>query len=179
MPELKKKEEPKISNKKIILTISILAIVITIILLFIKLTDRSNLSLEVYVPIPEASMDVGVVGSIGEGETIETINPGAFENPVRDLDIATPRDIFNTSGTIIAIQANSVIIKGIGTNFDDQMKRDLVVVIDENTTVNGVRGNAEYFKQILKVGDEITIESDYNIHGKTEFLAKYVNSIKE
>ena len=144
---------------------------------FLKTTNK-NPTLEVYVPIPEASMEIGEVGLMEEGETLDVVNPDALENPVRPLDTPTPRDIFHTSGVITAIQANSVIIKGIGTNFDDQ-KRDLTVVIDENTTVNGVKGDLKYFKQNLKIGDEIAIEAPYNIHGKTEFLASYIKIIEE
>lgn len=178
MPEIKK-EELKISNKKTILTVCILVIVITIIFLFIKLTDRSNIVVQVYVPVPEPSMKVGTTGLIAEGETIGTVNPEALENPVRDLDMPVPTDIFSTSGVITTIQTNSIIIKGIGTNFDDQIKRDLVVVIDKNTSVNGVKGNPDYFKKALKIGDNVLVEAGYNIHGKTEFLVEYINTIQE
>lgn len=178
MPE-SKKEETKVNNKKTILTVCILVILITIVFLFIRLTDKSNIAVEVYVPIPEASMKIGTVGLIKEGETIETVNPEALENPVRDLDVPVPTNIFNTSGIITAIQANSVIIKGIGTNFDDQMKRDLVIIIDENTSINGIKGNLEYFKKALKIGDDILVESEYNIHGKTEFLVNYIIKINQ
>ncbi|HOI60213.1 MAG TPA: hypothetical protein PKU93_02700 [Candidatus Pacearchaeota archaeon] len=178
MPELEKRKEPKSINKKLILTISTLVILITVIVIYLKLTDK-NVVVDVYVPMPEGSMQVGLVGSVGENEKIEEINPNAIENPVRDLDIPVPTDIFHTSGTITAIQANSVVIKGIGTNFDDQMKRDLIVVINETTTVNGVNGSLDYFKDNLKIGEEIVIEAPYNIHGKTEFLAKYITTVKE
>ncbi|MDD4358375.1 MAG: hypothetical protein PHY30_01000 [Candidatus Pacebacteria bacterium] len=179
MPGIEKSEKPVniINNKRIIIAFAILITLILAIVWFLKITDKDNLSLEVYVPIPEASMDVGVVGNLEEGKTLESVNPEAIENPVRPLDMPVPRDIFHTSGTITAIQANSVIIKGIGTNFDDQMKRDLTVVINESTTVNGVKGNLEHFKKSLKVGDKISIEAPYNIHGKTEFLARYINTI--
>lgn len=178
MPELKNKNQ-KIDNKKIIISFLILIILILGIISFLKTTNKNNISLEVYVPTPEASMNIGEVGLMEEGETLDVVNPDALENPVRPLDMPTPRDIFHTSGVITAIQANSVIIKGIGTNFDDQKKRDLTVVIDENTTVSGVKGDLKYFKQNLKIGDEIAIEAPYNIHGKTEFLAKYINIIEE
>ncbi|MGI6340650.1 MAG: hypothetical protein ACOX0B_00395 [Minisyncoccales bacterium] len=177
MPELKNKN-PKIDNKKIIISLLILVILILGIVSFLKIIDK-NPTLEVYVPVPEASMEIGEVGLMEEGETLDVVNPEALENPVRPLDIPAPRDIFHTSGVITAIQANSVIIKGIGTNFDDQKKRDLTVVIDENTTVNGVKGDLKYFKKNLKIGDEIAIEAPYNIHGKTEFLARYINIIEE
>lgn len=177
MPELKNKN-PKIDNKKIIISLLILIILILGIISFLKIIDK-NPTLEVYVPTPESSMEIGEVGLMQEGETLDVVNPEALENPVRPLDMPTPRDIFHTSGVITAIQANSVIIKGIGTNFDDQKKRDLTVVIDENTTVNGVKGDLKYFKQNLKIGDEIAIEAPYNIHGKTEFLASYIKIIEE
>lgn len=175
MPELKNKN-PKIDNKKIIISLLILIVLILGIISFLKTTNK-NPTLEVYVPIPEASMEVGNTGFLEETETIETVNPDALQNPVRPLDMPIPKDIFHTAGSIITIQANSVIIRGNGTNFDDQRKRDLTVVIDENTKINGVKGDLEYFKTNLKLGDEISIEAAYNIHGKTEFLAKYINTI--
>ena len=177
MPGIEKSKNQLKDNKKIIITFCALIILILGIVWFLNATNKNNLSLEVYVPTPEASMEVGNTGFLEETETIETINPDALQNPVRPLDMPIPKDIFHTAGPIIAIQANSVIIRGIGTNFDDQKKRDLTVVIDENTKINGVKGDLEYFKTNLKLGDEISIEAAYNIHGKTEFLAKYIKTI--
>lgn len=101
MPELKNKN-PKIDNKKIIISFSILIILILGIISFLKTTNK-NPTLEVYVPIPEASMEIGEVGLMEEGETLDVVNPDALENPVRPLDTPTPRDIFHTSGVITAI----------------------------------------------------------------------------
>lgn len=179
MPSIEKSKDQKIDNKKIILISIIIVALIGGIIVFLNITKEKNLNLEVYAPIPEASMEIGVVGNLEIGESIENVNPEAIENPVRPINEPIPADIFNTSGIILAIQGNSIIVRGIGTNFDDQIKRDLVVLINEETYVNGVYGDAEYFKKSLKIGDNVSIEAPYNIHGKTEFLAKYINIIKE
>jgi len=179
MPSIEKSQNQKIDNKKIILISIIILALIGGIIVFINIAKEKNLNLEVYAPIPEASMESGEIGSLEAGETIENVNPEAIENPVRPINEPIPTDIFNTSGTILAIQGNSVVVRGLGTNFDDQIKRDLVVLINEETYVNGAYGDIDYFKKSLKVGDNISIEAPYNIHGKTEFLAKYINIIKE
>ncbi|MDD4661781.1 MAG: hypothetical protein PHG24_00665 [Candidatus Pacebacteria bacterium] len=179
MPSIEKSKNQHIDNKKMYITFIIIIALIAGIIVFINLVQKNNLGLEVYAPIPEASMEVGDIGNLEIGESIESVNPEAIENPVRPINAPIPTDIFNTSGIILAIQGNSIIVRGLGTNFDDQIKRDLVVLIDENTHVNGVYGDAEYFKKSLKIGDNVSIESPYNIHGKTEFLARYINNIIE
>ncbi len=188
MPETIKKEEPKNINNKLIILVTSLVLLILAIILFVKVTNR-DVNLDVYAPIPEESMEIGIVGSINDGddnfnaeeqiESITEINPEALENPVRPIDLPIPHDIYNTSGTIIGIYANYIVVRGIGTNFDDQIKRDLTVTINEETFIDGIKGDADYFKTSLKVGDEISIEAFSNIHGKAEFAAKYINTIKE
>ena len=177
MPE--ENQQKTSENKKIIGIIIVIIVLIIAILLILNLNkEQAQVNLEVYLPAPERTMEIGTVGSIPEGETIENINPEAIENPVRPLDLPIPNDIFNTAGTILKLQANSIVIRGNGTNFDDQIKRDITVIINSETTVNKVKGDSEYFKQNLKVGDEVVIEAAYNIHGKTELLASYINTIK-
>ena len=188
MPETIKKEEPKSINKKLVILAASLVLLILLIILFVKSTNK-DVNLDVYAPIPEESMETGSVGSINNGnddfnaeeqiELITQINPEALENPVRTIDLPIPHDIYNTSGTIIGIYANYIVVRGIGTNFDDQIKRDLTVTINEETFIDGIKGDADYFKTSLKVGDEISIEAFSNIHGKAEFAAKYINTIKE
>ena len=181
MPEIIKTKDP--SSKKLIILITSLVILIVVIIVFLKVTNK-DISLNVYNSFPEVSMEVGGVGSIdmengftaeNQIELITEKNPTAIEDPVRPLDLPIPNDIFNTSGVISGIYGNYIVVRGIGTNFDDQVKRDLTVNIDENTSINGVKGGS--FQTALSVGDEISIESAYNIHGKTEFTAKYINII--
>ena len=188
MPETIKKEEPKSINNKLIILVTSLVLLILAIIIFVKVTNK-DVNLDIYAPIPEESMEIGSIGSINDGdnnfnaeeqiETITQINPEALENPVRPIDLPIPQDIYNTSGIITGIYGNYIVVRGIGTNFDDQIKRDLTVAINETTSVNGVKGDADYFKTALKVGDEVSIEAFSNIHGKAEFVAKYVKIIKE
>jgi len=184
MPEIIKTKDP--SSKKLIILITSLVVLILVIIVFLKITNK-DINLNVYNSTPKVSMEVGGVGSIdienndfvaeNQIELISEKNPAATENPVRPLDLPIPQDIFNTSGVISGIYGNYIVIRGIGTNFDDQIKRDLTINIDQNTFINGVKENS--FSTVLSVGDEIAVESDYNIHGKTEFTAKYINIINK
>lgn len=158
-------------NKKIVISLSLIILLTLGIFVFLNFNAKTQIQ-EIYVDIPEGNMEVGDVGTLQAGETLADVNPEALQKPVQIV----PRDVFGVSGVITAVQGNNVIIRGDGSNFDDHLKRDLTIVIDENTKING-----EYvdFKKALKVGDEIVIEAPSNIHGKTEFLVRYINVINQ
>lgn len=180
MPPIIEKMKNQISGKNaVLLAVILILILIIVVIWLLNYRSEENMELEVYVPAPEVSMEIGDVGDIEDGESLEEINPSAVSDSIRPLDLPIPDNIFNTAGTILEIRGNSLVIRGNGSNFDDQVNRDLVVIIDEDTEVNGSRGNLEIFKDTLNIGDRVAIESVYNIHGKTEFLAKYINTIIE
>lgn len=174
------KEKSKTNgNLKVFISLVVIILLIVLIIWLVNVDFSKDKNLDVFIPIPEASMEIGGVGVLKEGETVVDVNPEAVENPIRPLDVKTPNDIFNTAGTIVKIQANSITIRGNGSNFDDQVKRDLNIVIDEKTNINGVKGGLDYFKENLSVGDRIMVEAPYNIHGKDTFLVSYINIIKK
>lgn len=166
-------------NLKIIISLSVIVLLIVLIAWLLNANFSKEKSLDVLIPIPEASMEIGDVGILEEGKTVADVNPEAVENPIRPLNVKTPNNIFNTAGTILDIQSNSIVIRGNGSNFDDQINRNLTIVINETTKVNGVKGDLTYFQDNLNVGDRIMVEAPYNIHGKDLFLVSYVNTIKK
>jgi hypothetical protein len=158
--------------KTILLIILIISIAILTFLLVNKnILKQSNLAI---VPLPQASMELGTIGFIEEGQSMQEVNPSAVEDPIRPIDLPVPTDIFNTAGTILEIGENFIVIRGNGSNFDDQVKRDLTVVVDESTKINKVKNALP--GDSLSIGGSVIIESAYNIHGKTEFIASYINS---
>lgn len=162
----------KSKNLKILLIIGLI-IILGAIILIVYNPYTTTKEAEVYAPIPEASMEVGSVGFLEEGKTIEEVNPEAIENPVRPIDLPVPNHIFNTAGTILDIGENFITIRGNGSNFDDQAKRDLTIVVDENTKINKASGVKP--ADLLNIGDIVFVESPYNIHGKTSFTVSYIN----
>lgn len=166
---------PEKSKNTIRTIIYIVLIVILSIIIFLLINQSKNSAQGEILIIPEISMEIGEVGFIEDGETIEDINPDAINNPIRPINSVVPTNIFNTAGTILEVGINHIKIRGNGSNFDDQIKRDLIVVVDEKTSINKTKGIA--LNELLKIGDNVFIESAYNIHGKQEFLASYINSI--
>jgi len=101
-------------------------------------------------------------GTIGETE-IDKFR----DNPL-------PPIIFNTSGVIVEIKSDQIIIVGNGSNFNDEIPRELSIIFS-NDTIVFVSGDQKIKYeglgglQNLKVGDEILVSGKENIRGKTEF----------
>jgi len=172
MPEKNK------NNLKIILSIILIIVLIVFVVIVINKnqSNQNSKTGQIYSPIPEESMEVGEIGVLEEGKSIEEVNPAAIESPVRPINVPAPRDIFNTAGTILSVGDNFIIIRGNGTNFDDQIKRNLTIVIDSNTSIENLKGIKP--NEALNVGDKVFVESINNIHGKQDFVASYINTEK-
>lgn len=112
-------------------------------------------------------------------EALATVNPSALDNPVIPAEISLPAVVFNTQGTIISIQDDGIIVDGNGSNFEDQLPRQIKVKFDEKTVVSEIGGTIKYTGSAglkhLAAGDRISLSSAQNIRAKTEFTAKYVN----
>jgi len=130
--------------------------------------------------IPE-DMKAGEIGEIGEDKTLAEVNPEAVTSPVRPPGTPFPPVVFNTSGTIISIEKDGLLMEGSGSNFEDQKSRNLNIKFtsqtlttekDRVTRYQGLEG-----LNYLSSGMLIRIESSQNIRGKTEFLATYINKI--
>lgn len=114
-------------------------------------------------------------------EVLETINPQALTQSFQPPGTSLPEIINNTSGVILSVGADYIIIKGNGSNFEDQLPRELKIKISNETTVfekeqvKGYQG-FEGLKYLFP-GETVAIESLDNIRGKTEFEATYINKI--
>jgi len=90
-----------------------------------------------------------------------------------------PPVIFNTTGTITEVKADRIIVAGSGSNFVDQLPRDLNVIFTRETTTFslGQTLQVQGFGGLKKLvpGMKISIQGDENIRGKTEFKARYIN----
>lgn len=90
-----------------------------------------------------------------------------------------PLVIFNTSGKILEVKSDRLIVQGDGSNFVDQKPRELNVIFIESTTTlepgQKVRYQGFTGLKYLKPGMEIAIEGAENIRGKTEFEASIIN----
>jgi hypothetical protein len=168
----------QISKKRnIVIITTILLIIVGIILLNLKQQKNISNPSNNY-PEMDTSMNVGETGFLKDGQTIEKVNPQAVQDPVRPIDEDVPVDIFHTSGIVLAINDSNLVIRGLGTNFDDQIKRDLTIYLTSSTKIDGESIDLNSLDKYIKIGDNILTESSYNIHGKTEFFVKYINLIK-
>jgi hypothetical protein len=129
---------------------------------------------EVVTPItpPETTEEILKPGEVGEPPEDQTpqLPPGTSE---------LPSVVFNTSGKIIEIKSDRLIVAGSGSNFADQKPRELTVIVDSLTTTMKLGQQIKYQGleglKYLSAGAEIIIESNENIRGKTEFRAEYVH----
>lgn len=123
---------------------------------------------------PEQAMKPGGIGEIEETAGVsapkidEPFGPSGF-----------PSVIFNTAGEILEVGKDKITILGDGQNFADQQSRELTIVFTASTVVfepgqkikhQGIDG-----LKYLKSGMEISIESEENVRGKTEFIARSIN----
>jgi hypothetical protein len=90
-----------------------------------------------------------------------------------------PLSIFSTTGVILEVKNDRVIVKGDGFNFADQKPRELTIIFTNSTLTFSKDQKMQYEGlaglKYLKSGMEILIGSDENIRGKTEFKAKTIN----
>lgn len=114
-----------------------------------------------------------------EGEIMIKNEQTGQEEPIASSDM--PSLIFSTSGTILQIKEDSLIIAGTGNNFADLAPRALTVLINEQTTTFTDKGSlawkGKYGLSRLQPGMEILLGSSENIRGKTKFIAKDINII--
>ena len=93
-----------------------------------------------------------------------------------------PPAIFSTAGTIIEKKTDSLIIAGEGTNFADNVSRNLTCIFTNETLTFG-KNQLEYYQgkeglKHLKEGTKILVDSDENIRGKIEFEVKTINILE-
>lgn len=109
------------------------------------------------------------IGEVGESEDSE-------------INAKTPESMFSTTGKILEISRDKLLVTGDGTNFADQKSRNITGILSENTLVvtrtplksyKGEEGMA-----LLHNGLEVLLISEENIRGKTEFTLKAIKFLK-
>lgn len=114
-------------------------------------------------------------GEIGE-VTIKEDETGE-EKPL--ITPIMPPVIFSTTGKITAVETDSLMMAGDGTNFADGAPRELKCIFTDKT-LTFTKNQVKYYKgreglKILEKGMTILIAGDENIRGKTEFTVKTIN----
>lgn len=105
------------------------------------------------------------------------------EEEIEEREILPLRQIvFNTSGIILEVRKDSLIVQGSGTNFTDREPRELTLIFTESTLTLRIGGGIKYQGleglKYLKSGMQILIEGNENIRGKTEFEARYIHILQ-
>ena len=117
-------------------------------------------------------------------EIAEPYKPGEVgeisEEEIKEKNILPlPPAVFNTSGKILEVKSDRLIVQGSGSNFSDQKPRTLTLIFTGSTTVYDPK--TKFISQgleglkYLKPGMEISIESPINIRGKIEFETSSIN----
>lgn len=173
----------KSNLKKVIIAAGILVILIVIVAVYSFLTAEKKEVIEEVVSRETILEKIkpGKEGEIGEGKTLEEVNPETVTMPVRPPGAQTPPIISDTKGKIVSIGKNSLTILGSGENFEDQKARELIVKFTDQTITFEKGQKVKYVGleglNHLEIGQEILISSSENIRGKTEFTADYINKI--
>jgi len=112
-------------------------------------------------------------GDIGE------VTEGGVSLPTESI---IPSSIFSTTGKIIEVNEEELVVDGSGTNFADGTARRLTCAFLE-TTLTLTRNPVKYYKgkdgiDKLQKGAEVLLMSGQNIRGKTEFNLKVVKILE-
>jgi hypothetical protein len=173
---------PDSGNKKYIIVIlaAILAAAVGLALYFASSQEKAPVEEEEEKEEIKEEMEEGPLGKIGEGQTLEEVNPEAVKHPVRAPGTEMPSVIFNTSGEVVQVKEDRILVLGSGSNFEDQKKRTLTVLANKETviTVSSGKYKGKEGLKYLSSGDRVLIESEQNIRGKTDFIAKYISKAK-
>lgn len=128
----------------------------------------------------QSGQEIFKSGTVGE---IKNIDSGENSIIMAENSQISPI-VFNTTGNISEIKNDRLIINGDGSSFADGGARDLDIFFTLQTSVY-IRSNQEITKYVgfdglkyLKIGDNILVEGEENIRGKTRFTAKTINTIQ-
>ena len=134
---------------------------------------------------PETSSTVGVsLVDEPESELIQQpVEVGEIEGETtKDGEIIAkvdlPVNIFSTTGLILDIGQDFLIIQGDGGNFADTKSRQLKSLVEKGIILfdkNKVKHEGLDALDLLKIGDQVLVSSQDNIRGKTEFIIKNIS----
>lgn len=174
------------SIKKYSLFINLIFLIIIIVLVSVcyslssEYKKASQLVKELSKPTPTPVAKTSEEMGAGEiGEVVVKDEKTGEEKPL--IDTFTPPVIFDTLGDILEVKEDYLVVKGSGANFADKAQRDLKVIFTGYTTTFTKNQLSQYKGKEgllhLAPGMKISIESDENIRGKTEFRANTINII--
>jgi len=151
----------------VILILIIIGIIIFWINFWLSLPKPIPSKIEEKPPQVSELLKPGEIGEISEKEIEEKgIQP---IHPV----------VFNTSGVILEIKSNRLIVQGSGSNFADQKPRELTLIFTDSTLTMKLGSQIKYQGleglKYLKPGMTILIEGNENIRGKIEFDTRYIH----
>lgn len=123
---------------------------------------------------PEEHLEKGDVGEVA-------VNEGEGSEPL--VSPTMPFSIFSTTGRIVKLNGEKIIIAGSGTNFADGAGREIAAVFLE-TTLTLTKSPVKYYKgkeglAKLQKGFTVLVMSRENIRGKTEFSLKAVKVLEQ
>ncbi len=131
-------------------------------------------------PLGQPTEEILKPGGVGE---VKGINSGENTDSTSQ-NFQIPPVIFNTMGTISEIKSDRLIVKGDGSNFADGGARDLSAFFTVQTTVF-IKSDQEIIKYVgfeglkyLKAGNNILMEGEENLRGKTQFVTKTINILQ-
>lgn len=130
---------------------------------------------------PEGAAGAGEALKPGDvGEVIEENQESGTLEPLVSPTI--PSSIFSTTGKIIKINGEKLILAGSGTNFADGQARELTCSFSDNT-LTVTKNPLKYYKGTdglnrLQEGVYVLVMSGENIRGKTEFSLKAVKVLE-
>ncbi len=124
---------------------------------------------------------------VGDWTVTGTYN-GKSDNATLIVSSPTfPPYIFSTTGTIIEVQSDRIIVQGSGTNFSDRIPRTLTVIFtDLTTTFDPASGACQHLKRYLGMeglaqlvpGMRLLISTAENIRNRTEFTVSGINTLR-
>jgi len=126
-------------------------------------------------------MQVGEVGEIESADSSETsgeLDQITIEQNRMKSNVELPQEIYSTTGTILKVRDDSLIVSGDGSNFADNKQRELTIYFTEQTktfTKDAVKHQGMVGMDVLSENMNILINSSENIRGKTSFTIKTIS----
>lgn len=160
-------------NSTVILVLLHIFIIGLISVLFIRFSQKKCQT------IKNSAKSVEISEQMKPGNTGEVMVKNNETGKEESLVTSTmPLVIFDTTGKILEVKNDRIIVKGDGFSFADEQPRDLTIIFIDSTLTLGKDQTQRYEGlsglKYLKAGMEIIIDSDSNIRGKTEFDARTV-----
>lgn len=94
------------------------------------------------------------------------------------VNSSLPLAIFSTTGEVVEMKSDKLIIRGSGSNFADGVSREIIGLFSEETSVfdkSNVKHPIGDGESYLMPGSAVMVESSENIRGKAEFFLKTIS----